>query len=97
MILTTPVSFVGEDMRLIISTLYRNQLLEKITVVDAYFILEHGLGFRSNYLKLITYFVSVRNAQFVFCSGSFLNEAIEKIVKLSRLPTYTVIRACYLN
>lgn len=92
-ILTTPDSFIGEDLRFIFSNLYKNKKLKKFIVDEAHLVFDQGLGFRPNYLKMLSYFETLRDTQFIFCSGSLPDITIEKIIKISRLPPpHTLIR-----
>lgn len=91
-ILITPDSMIGENLRLILSSLYKKNLLKKVIIDEAHLIFDQGLGFRPNYLKMLVYFETIRNCQFIYCSGSVSDEAVRRIIRISHFLPHTVIR-----
>ncbi|CEF60064.1 Helicase, C-terminal domain and P-loop containing nucleoside triphosphate hydrolase domain-containing protein [Strongyloides ratti] len=75
-ILITPDSMIGENLRLILSSLYKKNLLKKVIIDEAHLIFDQGLGFRPNYLKI----------------GSVSDEAVRRIIRISHFLPHTVIR-----
>ncbi|CEF60631.1 DNA/RNA helicase, DEAD/DEAH box type, N-terminal domain and Helicase, superfamily 1/2, ATP-binding domain and P-loop containing nucleoside triphosphate hydrolase domain-containing protein [Strongyloides ratti] len=95
-IITTPDTFIGDDCRIIVSTLYEENLLKRIVVDEAHLTFDHGLTFRPNYIKLLTYFITINKTQFIFCSGSLIIKAITKISKICHIKNYNTLRgSCF--
>ncbi|CEF61468.1 DNA/RNA helicase, DEAD/DEAH box type, N-terminal domain and Helicase, superfamily 1/2, ATP-binding domain and P-loop containing nucleoside triphosphate hydrolase domain-containing protein [Strongyloides ratti] len=69
-IICTPDSFISDYCRNIISCIYKHDHLKRIIIDESHLVLHHGLSFRPNFMKLLSYLHTLKGTQILYSSAT---------------------------